>query len=100
MTPYDPAAGCPKCCSTAVETTYYPATAHKGCPLYGQNYIIAQNISPIAFGSDFYGKEYPDRDEMRQHYWERMKADEHFDRLCKRCGFGWVEGLADCGAAA
>lgn len=94
--PLDTAAVCPKCRCDEVQTNYYPAVAHLGCPFYGQNAIIANNLASVLFD----GIWKPDErradktyDEWMGSYRDRKEAPEHFDRRCSRCGYGWVEGM-------
>ena len=92
---FDPTRICPKCGCDEVTMEHFAATAHEGCPFYGQNYVIAQNISPIAYGTRWDGTDWPNRDEMRQAMRERMTAEEHFDRRCKRCRYAWIESMPE-----
>lgn len=94
LPPYDPEGVCPKCGYATVGTQWYAGRSHDGCPFYGQNAIIADNISSVLFdgiwkpGERRANKAY---DEWMESYRDRTRAVEHYDRLCTRCHYGWIE---------
>lgn len=88
LLPYSPNAECPKCHWLMVYAEYFERY-HGGCPEWGD---LADLCFDLALRNMYMTiGEYVSQRRNIDDLIKQSGVREHFDRVCGRCGFSWVE---------